>query len=88
MKLKNNIVKSAIVSVLALTAVGTLTIPANAAAAKEKMLSYFFGNTSVEDFNEMCHRFIDKRLPSLIRTKALDKIKETIEILKDEYALK
>ncbi|UAY51304.1 HAD family hydrolase [Ferruginibacter albus] len=46
------------------------------AAAKEKMLSHFFGNMPLNDFNEMCHRFIDNRLPSLIRPKAIEKIKE------------
>jgi phosphatidylglycerophosphatase C len=47
-------------------------------SAKEKMLTYFFGGTSVDIFDETCHRFISDKLPSLIRPKALKKINEHI----------
>ena len=44
--------------------------------AKEKLLSHFFGDMSLNDFNTLCRRFCNECLPSLIRPAALKKIKE------------
>ena len=42
--------------------------------AKEKVLSYYFGNTSLKDFQLKCEEFISQKLASLIRPQALDTI--------------
>ena len=44
--------------------------------AKEKLLSYFFKNMAVQDFQSICDRFLKEKMPSLIRNEALNKIKE------------
>jgi HAD superfamily hydrolase (TIGR01490 family) len=43
--------------------------------AKEMMLRYFFGKMDVNVFNNHCEDFIKKKIPSLIRPKALHEIK-------------
>lgn len=43
-------------------------------AAKEKMLTLFFKDTPLHDFQEKCNRFIEKQLPQLIRAGALQEI--------------
>jgi phosphatidylglycerophosphatase C len=43
--------------------------------AKEKILSFFFRNTSTEDFKKYCNAFSRKILPRLIRPKAMEEIK-------------
>jgi len=48
----------------------------SAQSAKEKMLTHFFGGTSVNDFNEKCKAFSTSELPKLIRPAALKKIQE------------
>jgi phosphatidylglycerophosphatase C len=45
-------------------------------SAKEKVLRFFFKNTSVEKFREQCNLFSQKILPTLIRPKALREIKK------------
>ena len=45
-------------------------------SAKEKILQFFFKNTSVADFKSYAERFSKERLPALIRPKALDEIKK------------
>lgn len=40
--------------------------------AKEKFLQHFFGNMSVEKFDQLCKDFTDKKLPSLIRKDAME----------------
>ena len=47
-----------------------------ATAAKEKLLSLFFGKIPLNEFNNTCTEFSDKILPGLIRRAALNKIKE------------
>ena len=42
--------------------------------AKEKILQFFFHNTSIEEFNEQCHLFSQNALPLLIRPKAMAEI--------------
>ena len=44
------------------------------AAAKEKMLTLFFKDTPLNDFQEKCNRFIEEQLPRLIRPGALREI--------------
>lgn len=43
--------------------------------AKEIMLRYFFGGMDEEVFNDYCVKFIEEKLPSLLRPKALHEIK-------------
>ena len=43
---------------------------------KEKFLTHFFGNTLLEEFDNLCTRFCSEKLPGLIRTDALEKIRE------------
>jgi HAD superfamily hydrolase (TIGR01490 family) len=43
-------------------------------AAKEKILGFFFRNTTLAQFQQDCDRFAAGRLPSLIRPKALQEI--------------
>jgi HAD superfamily hydrolase (TIGR01490 family) len=44
--------------------------------AKQKVLSYFFGGTPPEAFGETCEAFAGKKIPSLIRPAAMERIKE------------
>jgi len=48
----------------------------SATTAKEKLLGYFFGKMPVTEFNSICKRFSEERLPQLIRPKAIAKIRE------------
>lgn len=48
----------------------------SAGVAKEKLLSHFFGNMKLEDFNRLCYRFSKEKLPSLIRPDALQAIRK------------
>jgi HAD superfamily hydrolase (TIGR01490 family) len=41
------------------------------AAAKERMLTYFFGGVPLQDFQFSCTAFIEERLPSLLRPDAM-----------------
>ena len=43
--------------------------------AKEMILRYFFGKMEVDVFKKHCEHFINEKLPSLIRPKALHEIK-------------
>ena len=43
---------------------------------KEKMLAYFFRGTPLKLFNENCRQFNIEKIPSLIRSEAIKKIKE------------
>jgi phosphatidylglycerophosphatase C len=45
-------------------------------AAKEKMLAFFYQDMDVQQFRKLCEEFTRKRLPQLIRPKALDEIKK------------
>jgi phosphatidylglycerophosphatase C len=45
-------------------------------AAKEKVLGYFFRNTTIADFNDTCSRFVNEALPGLIRPGALAEIEK------------
>ena len=47
--------------------------------AKEKILSFFFKNTSVETFTRDCVRFSNEVLPGLIRPKAMAEIRQLQE---------
>jgi len=47
--------------------------------AKEMMLRYFFGKMDVAVFNNHCDKFINNKLPGLIRPKALHEIKKLQE---------
>jgi len=47
--------------------------------AKEMMLGYFFGKMPVDEFNKLCEQFINEKMPSLIRPKALKEIKKLKE---------
>lgn len=53
--------------------------------AKEKLLSYFFKGMKIEEFQNICKDFSEKKLPSLLREEALDKIeyykKQNIEVV-------
>lgn len=51
-------------------------------AAKEKMLTYFFGGMDEKVFNTICDLFTRQKLPSLIRPKADEMIRQ----LKNENA--
>ena len=44
------------------------------AAVKEKVLTFFFKNTPLEDFQHQCNEFIRTTLPRLIRPEALKEI--------------
>lgn len=44
--------------------------------AKEKMLAYFFRNTSNKDFTESCRKFSEDKLPQLIRPGAMERIRQ------------
>lgn len=43
-------------------------------SAKEKILHFFFANTSIEDFKKYCNDFSENVLPQLIRPKAMEEI--------------
>jgi phosphatidylglycerophosphatase C len=43
-------------------------------SAKEKILHFFFANTSAEDFKKYCNTFSKNILPQLIRSKAMEEI--------------
>nr|WKN36694.1 HAD-IB family hydrolase [Tunicatimonas sp. TK19036] len=44
--------------------------------AKEKVLTYFFKNTSLAEFQQRCDQYAKERLPHIIRAKALRAIKK------------
>lgn len=44
--------------------------------AKEKILGFFFKNTPVDKFSELCSSFSKNILPKLIRSKALEEIRK------------
>lgn len=46
------------------------------AAAKERMLALFFKGMKLDKFNELGRRFINEKLPSLIRMDAMQKVQE------------
>ena len=50
--------------------------------AKQKVLIYFFGNSKLAEFNEMCKKFVHEQLPALIREKALQEINQ---LLKNQF---
>ena len=43
-------------------------------AAKERILAWFFRNTPLSEFQEICDRFAAKEVPALLRPKALKEI--------------
>ncbi len=45
-------------------------------AAKERILKYFFGGTSLEIFQKNCDEFSDIKIPALIRPKAITEIEK------------
>ncbi len=47
--------------------------------AKERILAYFFGKKSVEQFQQECNDFADTVIPSLVRAKAMKEIKRLQE---------
>jgi HAD superfamily hydrolase (TIGR01490 family) len=47
--------------------------------AKERILTHFFGRTSLAAFQETCDRFALNKIPSLLRPKALTEIKKLQE---------
>jgi HAD superfamily hydrolase (TIGR01490 family) len=42
--------------------------------AKEKVLRFFFQNTPLETFRQLCADFTDKEIPKLLRPKAIEEI--------------
>ena len=44
--------------------------------AKEKFITYFFGNTSIQKFNDDCNSFTKEIMPHLIKADALKAIKK------------
>ena len=44
-------------------------------AAKQRILTWFFGGTPLDTFQETCHRFATTAIPNLIRPKALKEIR-------------
>lgn len=48
-------------------------------AAKEKVLQYFFHNTSADRFKEYCEKFAAEKIPGLIRPGAVEEIKKLQE---------
>jgi phosphatidylglycerophosphatase C len=48
--------------------------------AKERVLAFFFGGTAETEFAALCDRFMNRRLPELIRERALREISK----LKDQ----
>lgn len=45
-------------------------------SVKEKVLTYYYKNTSINEFQNKCDDFITTKLPSLIRADALKQIEE------------
>jgi phosphatidylglycerophosphatase C len=45
-------------------------------AAKQKMLTYFFGGMTESDFQSACNLFAEKKIPALIRPDALVEINQ------------
>jgi HAD superfamily hydrolase (TIGR01490 family) len=43
---------------------------------KEKLLAHFFGGTTIDNFNQLCQQFTEKKLPQLIRADAMKAIKD------------
>ena len=43
--------------------------------AKEKLLTYFFGNTPLQKFNDDCILFIQNKMPAIIKQEAMAAIK-------------
>ncbi|MGN6435215.1 MAG: HAD-IB family hydrolase [Agriterribacter sp.] len=43
--------------------------------AKQRLLTLFFGGMSQEAFQQQCDAFVQQKLPSLLRARALDQIK-------------
>jgi len=48
--------------------------------AKERVLSFFFRNRPLDDFQASCDRFSTEMLPGLLRPKALDELKKLREL--------
>jgi len=48
--------------------------------AKERVLSFFFRNRPLSDFQASCDRFSAEKLPGLLRPKALDELKKLKEL--------
>lgn len=44
--------------------------------AKEIVLKYFFGDTTVEDFESLCVDFMRERMPAILRPKAMKEIEK------------
>jgi len=44
--------------------------------AKEKVLQHFFRGMAIEDFENLCKRFAEEKLPALIRPRAVEEIKK------------
>jgi phosphatidylglycerophosphatase C len=44
--------------------------------AKQILLKYFIGNTDAKLFNTSCQEFADRKLPDLVRRKAIDMIRQ------------
>src|SRR5688500_12175197 len=44
--------------------------------AKEKLISYFFKGMLLLEFNNLCKKFSDERLPALIRSDAMKSIRD------------
>jgi phosphatidylglycerophosphatase C len=44
--------------------------------AKERLLSYFFGGTTLADFQSGCDQFAENKLPSLIRPASIEEIEK------------
>lgn len=47
---------------------------------KEKTLRYFFGNLEVKKFNDLCARFANEKLASIIRPESLKEIQKHLSI--------
>ena len=45
-------------------------------SAKQRLLTFFFGQMSVTDFEQKCNMFIKEKLPALLRPDALVEIKK------------
>ncbi|MBS1664287.1 MAG: HAD-IB family hydrolase [Bacteroidetes bacterium] len=48
-------------------------------AAKERILTWFFGKTPLKAFQETCDRFSDQEIPALLRPKAVQEIRQLQE---------
>lgn len=47
--------------------------------AKEKLLSYFFKGMPIDEFQNECNEFVARRLPEIIRVRALEKIDDYLK---------